>query len=323
MRRVAAVGLFVAIVTASGCRRPIADSEPAPMPTSAAAADPPPIALAGLHNVFRITDRMYSGSSPEGDEGFQSLQTLGVKTILSVDGARPEVERARKFGLRYVHLPIGYDGVSPEQGLRLAKAVRDLPGPVYLHCHHGKHRGPAAAAVVHLCLDDQCSVATAVAEMRRAGTDPHYAGLYAAPEKLRRPRADELDKIAADFPEVAQVPALAQLMVGIDQRWDNLKQARTAGWKTPADHPDIDPPHEALQLREHFREMARLADAKSRPDDFKRSLAESEQEAAALEEALRARPIPASVLDKSFAALRDRCTSCHSHYRDVPKPPRN
>jgi protein tyrosine phosphatase (PTP) superfamily phosphohydrolase (DUF442 family) len=281
--------------------------------------DERPLDLAGLHNVFRVTDQLYSGSSPEGDTGFQSLQELGVRTMVSVDGARPEVERARKFGLRYVHLPIGYDGVPREQALRMVRAVRDLPGPVYIHCHHGKHRGPAAAAVVRLCLDEKCSVADAVAEMRRAGTDPHYTGLYAAAEQMRRPTREELDQVSNDFPEVAQVPALALLMVEIDQRWDNLKRARAAGWKTPADHPDIDPPHEALQLREHFREAARLSTVKDRPDDFRRGLAESEQAAAGLEEALRAKSSPAAA-DKAFATLGERCSQCHARYRDMPRP---
>jgi hypothetical protein len=76
----------------------------------------------GLYNVLRITNKLLSGSVPEGDVGFQTLQKLGVKTIITVDGAKPAVERAKKFGMRYVHLPIGYDGVPAEQGLRLAKA---------------------------------------------------------------------------------------------------------------------------------------------------------------------------------------------------------
>src|SRR6516162_6300346 len=162
---------------------------------------PAKVEAAGLHNVFRLTDQLYSGSSPEGDDGFASLQRLGVRTIISVDGARPDVERARRFGLRYVHLPIGYDGVPEEQGLRIAKAVRDLPGPVYVHCHHGKHRGPAAAAVARLCVDERCGVEQALEGMRRAGTDPHYTGLYAAPRDLRRPTKDDLDRLPDDFPE--------------------------------------------------------------------------------------------------------------------------
>src|SRR5437764_11542837 len=74
---------------------------------------------AGLDNVFRISDRLCSGSSPEGDAGFASLKKLGVRTVLSVDGAAPDLERARRHGLRYVHLPIGYDSVPEEQALKL------------------------------------------------------------------------------------------------------------------------------------------------------------------------------------------------------------
>src|SRR5262245_60445548 len=106
------------LVVTAGCQQ---GSAPAPSPP-----DPGRLELAGLHNVYRVTDKLYSGSSPEGDEGFRSLQRLGVKTVLSVDGARPDVERSRRFGLRYAHLPVGYDGITHDQALRLARAVRDL-----------------------------------------------------------------------------------------------------------------------------------------------------------------------------------------------------
>src|SRR5262249_30099789 len=153
----------------------------------------------------------------------------------------------RRHGLRYAHVPIGYDGVPRRQALRIARAVRDLPGPVYLHCHHGKHRGPAAAAVALLCLDDSCAAEQAVAWLREAGTDPRYAGLSAAPRQLRRPSSEELDGVPADFPEAAEVGGMARLMVEVDARWDHLRLARAAGWKAPPGHPDVDPPHEALQ----------------------------------------------------------------------------
>ena len=100
-----------------------------------------------LPNAYRLHPRVISGGQPEGEQAFARLKELGVKTVISVDGARPEVELARKYGLRYVHLPHGYDGVPDERASELAKAVRDLPGPVYIHCHHGKHRSPAAATV--------------------------------------------------------------------------------------------------------------------------------------------------------------------------------
>ena len=65
----------------------------------------------GLHNVFPIGDKVFSGSSPEGRAGFESLHAMGIRTIISVDGAKPHVDLAREQGLRYVHIPIGYDGL--------------------------------------------------------------------------------------------------------------------------------------------------------------------------------------------------------------------
>jgi protein tyrosine phosphatase (PTP) superfamily phosphohydrolase (DUF442 family) len=292
----------------------------APEPSVASAA---PVEAPGLHNVFRLTDRLYSGSSPDGEEGFRSLQNLGVRTVLSVDGARPEVELARRYGMRYVHLPIGYDGVPRDQALRLARAVRDLPGPVYLHCHHGKHRGPAAAAVVRLFLDPACGVETVFADMRRAGTDPHYVGLYAAPAALPRPAPGELDGIPAEFREATPAAALVELMVALDERWDLLKQVRAAGWKVPPDHPDLDPPHEALQLVEHCREAARLPATAKRPDEFRRWLAEAEAAARELEDVLRAGKAQGAVdgpaADRALKRAGDACVRCHTAYRDRPR----
>jgi protein tyrosine phosphatase (PTP) superfamily phosphohydrolase (DUF442 family) len=287
--------------------------------------DPDRVTASGLHNVRRLTANLYSGSNPEGDPGFSSLQKLGIKTIITVDGARPDVARAHQYGMRYVHLPIGYDGVPESQALRITKAVRDLPGPVYIHCHHGKHRGPAAAAVAHLWLDPKCSVETAVAEMHQAGTDPRYTGLYAAPGQLRRPTAAELDQLPAVFPEVAEVEALAQIMVGVDDRWEHLKRVRAAGWQVPPDHPDLDPSHEALQLLDLYREAIRLPQTKARPAEFRSLLAEAEDAATKLESFLRAGKkqgrVETTAVEQELQRLNGTCTRCHAAYRDVPQVP--
>jgi protein tyrosine phosphatase (PTP) superfamily phosphohydrolase (DUF442 family) len=323
-RRARTFGLLALLAMVAGCPMAANPSHPAPDPSSEPKrSDRARVEAPGLHNVFRITDQLYSGSSPDGEEGFRSLEKLGIKTVLSVDGARPEIALAHKHGLRYVHLPIGYDGVPHEQALRIAKAVRDLPGPIYVHCHHGQHRGPAAAALAHLCLDENCGVETVVAEMRRAGADPHYKGLYAVPRTFRRPTAAELARLPGDFPETAPVAALAQVMVGVDNRWDALKLARKAGWRTPPDHPDVDPPHEALQLLEQYREAARLAEVKGRPEEFRRWLADAEAAAQELEQALRGgkeqQPVAAAAAERPFQELKAACTRCHANYRDGPQ----
>ena len=63
----------------------------------------PPIPGTELHNAHRVTEKVLSGAAPEGEAAFRKLRDLGVKTIISVDGAKPDVELARRYGLRYVH----------------------------------------------------------------------------------------------------------------------------------------------------------------------------------------------------------------------------
>lgn len=285
---------------------------------------PQKLEVTGLHNVLRLGDKLLSGSGPEGDEAFAALQKLGVKTLISVDGARPDVARARKYGLRYVHIPIGYSGISRQQALQIAKAVRDLPGPFYIHCHHGKHRGPAAAAVARRCAKDKCSVTDALAVLRSAGTDPRYRGLFRSVQEFQ-PAAGELAALPGELPEAVSVAGLTQAMVTIDHCWDNLKLAQGAGWKTPPSHPDIEPAHEALQLVEAYQELGRLPEVAKWAADFRTWVAEGHANAKDLEELLRVakekKAVDAAAADKLYRRARAVCTQCHAKYRDVPQQP--
>ena len=271
-----------------------------------------------LHNLVRITPRVISGGGPEGDAAFAALRGMGIRTIISVDGAKPDVERARRFGLRYVHLPIGYDEVADAEGKAIAKAVRTLPGPIFIHCHHGRHRGPAAAAVA-CTLTGEITAEQAVAIMKQAGTGEHYRGLWSSAAEAKPLGVGVLDALEVTFVEAAAVSDLAAAMVSIDETFEHLKAVRAAGWKPPADHPDIDPAHEAMLLWEHFRELARLEITKPQTAGFRQSLVESEAAAKALETALRHLkrddPAPAR-LEKSFRFVQQQCTACHRQHRD-------
>src|SRR5262249_27875258 len=134
----------------------------------------------GIHNAVTYHDGFVSGSVPEGDAGFDTLAAMGVKTIISVDGAEPEVDKARARGIRYIHLPIGYNGFDEQRRLHLSRATRDAmaDGPVYIHCHHGKHRSAGAAATIAESLG-WLTPQEGVARMKVSGTSPDYKGLYA------------------------------------------------------------------------------------------------------------------------------------------------
>ena len=83
-----------------GCGEPGSVPSAPPVAVSPALAppaldDPQPHGYLGLDNVVAYAERVYSGSAPLGPEGFQTLAAWGVDTIISVDGARPDVETAR------------------------------------------------------------------------------------------------------------------------------------------------------------------------------------------------------------------------------------
>jgi hypothetical protein len=233
-----------------------------------------------------------------------------------VDGAAPDAATAARYGLQYVHVPMGYDGLPEEKAYRMARAVRDLPGPVYVHCHHGMHRGPAAAAAIRLCLDPSFTPADAADWLHLAGTDPRYKGLVCLPETFRRPTGRDLDRAPADYPSVAAVADLTRLMVAVDERWDRLKEVKAAGWKVPTGHPDVNPAHEALQLGEHYREAARLSDARKRGEEFLGLMRQAETAAGELETALRVKPVGAEAAGKAFTRSQTVCAKCHGRFRD-------
>lgn len=326
MHRVVGVLFVCAIGVIAGCgRTPPPEPSPAPAPEPARIVmGEAPRDLPGLPNVVRVSEKLLSGGAPEGDEGFATLRSLGVKSVITVDGAKPEVEHARRFGLRYVHLPIGYDGVPRTQALRIARAIRDLPGQVYIHCHHGKHRSPAAAAAATRCLDSHCSADMAKKLMQRAGTAPHYQGLYATAQQMTPVSARDLDRVSGDFPEIAAVEMLVEHMVDLETRWNYLQQIRAAGWRAPAGHADLDPAHEALLLREAYRESARLPEVKKRSATLVEWFAEAEQHAAAIQEQLRLtatrKAVDAVAAEKAYQSAAADCTHCHARFRDQPRP---
>jgi protein tyrosine phosphatase (PTP) superfamily phosphohydrolase (DUF442 family) len=185
-------------------------------------ARPQSIEFAGLHNVFKIDDALYSGSSPDSDAAFAALARAGVKVIISVDGSKPHVELARRHGMRYVHLPIGYDGLPKQRIAELIKSADSAHGPIYIHCHHGKHRGPAAVAAVCEGIRGW-HPDTATAWLKQAGTSDDYAGLYRDIHAFQKPDAETLAKIPSQLPEVAPTPSLVDAMVAMDEHFDRGK----------------------------------------------------------------------------------------------------
>jgi hypothetical protein len=108
---------------------------------------------------------------------------------------------------------------------------------------------------------------------------------------------------------------MAEAMVALDLAFDNLELGRGAEWRSPAGHPDVHPPHEALRAREILTEIMRTDDFKSRPADFKGLMEASHRAALEVESRLRGSGDPQAAFD----ALRKSCSDCHKPYRNTPR----
>lgn len=271
----------------------------------------------GIHNAVAYHEGFISGSAPEGDAGFDTLAAMGVRTIISVDGAPPDVEEARARGMRYIHLPIGYNGFDERRKAELVRATRDSlqGGPVYIHCHHGKHRSAGAAAAVGASLG-WMTPEEAVARMKVSGTAPGYQGLYACAANSAVLEPGVIDAAPAEFPSVSRPTDFVGGMVETDEAMEHLKAIEKAGWRTPAEHPDLVPASEAGRVSELLRVMAEGGRARREPPEFARLLSEASQRAAALEESLASGVADPARLSSQFRLVAASCRDCHARFRD-------
>lgn len=271
-----------------------------------------------IHNIQKINDRLISGSGPETPEAFDQLGAMGIKTIISVDGSSPNVALAQARGMRYVHVPITYAAISDAQRLEIARAIRDLPGPIYVHCHHGKHRGPSALAAAAISLG-VISNEEGTTFITKAGTAANYTGLYECIASAPVATKDQLNTAPHEFPSVRKAVGTTAAMVEIDTAWEHLGAIKAAGWKTPADNPDLVPAAEAGQLTDNFRIAHADSDYTNAgmglPDEYIQKMAAAMEHASALEAAI-VRDAHADDLGTAYTIVQTSCKDCHTTYRD-------
>jgi protein tyrosine phosphatase (PTP) superfamily phosphohydrolase (DUF442 family) len=322
-----ALGDFLGLVflTIAGCGSPEMQQTAAPQKANSgnngasASADTTPSFLPEdgpteadyptLHNLIQVTDRIYSGAQPHGEAAFADLAKLGVKTVVSVDGARPDLETAEKHGLRYVHIPIQYSSVPEEACKALTRVADEAEGPLYIHCHHGKHRGPAAAAIA--CIASGASDAKgALAILKKAGTSENYSGLWRDVEAFRKPEPGE---VLPELVSVADVGSMVAAMAKIDRARDNLKLFLAADWGVLEDHPDLVAAQEARKIKEGYEAaLENLADDSD--EQLKSWLGESRSTSEVLETALQGQDKLQAT--QHFDKLQKACKTCHADYRN-------
>jgi protein tyrosine phosphatase (PTP) superfamily phosphohydrolase (DUF442 family) len=316
MRHLILFAAAAATALATGCRSTTKQEHAAapavtiapPAPTDGKAAN-----LAGLHNVVTYAPNVVCGGVPEGEEGLHTLAAMGIKTIVSVDGATPDVATAEKLGMHYIHLPISYNGITQQRQKELAQAVVNADGPVYMHCHHGKHRSASALATA-LVQSGKLTTAQAVERMKVSGTAENYQGLWQAARDSKPLDASELKADLSKFPSIAKVSGMVAMMAEIDSVFENVTAAQKAGWAAPKDHPDLVPQKESKRLQSLFGQLENDAESKAHPADYQQMLGKSLAAAKALDAAVAAGDKAAA--DAQYQTIQKSCKECHKVHRD-------
>jgi len=135
------------------------------------------LAAAGLHassvpgvpNFQQVDEHVYRGAQPSA-QGFVSLASLGIKTVIDLRGKNSEQFAVERAGLHYVRLPwSGYKAPDDTQIAAVLALLNDSSDwPVFVHCKRGADRTGTAIACYRIA-HDHWSNQQALAEAKTFG----------------------------------------------------------------------------------------------------------------------------------------------------------
>ena len=273
----------------------------------AAAASPPP--RPGAESI-QLDHDIWTGAAPADATAMRTLFDAGIRTVISVD-ALPSPLAPAGVEMRRAHFPVGYDGVSATVQDALLVAWRDCSKPLYIHCHHGHHRGPAAAVTLLRRLG-RVNESEGLAMLRACGTSFAYPGLYQSMREATGVSSATLQALEIPLREHHQVGSLTAGMAALDRSWDNVLESQRGGWQRSHRHPDAAPTAETAAVTEHLRAIATMPH--TYPPSFDSALARVIEASTRLEAAVARGDF---LMAGRLASWMDSsCVACHAGHRD-------
>ena len=170
-----------------------------PAPNSAQVAGTPAVTI---KNFGKVNDSYYRGAQP-GEEQFQQLKRLGIRTIIDLrkDKETKADEWVRRAGMQYFNIPLKSSKAANDEQTSYFMSLVNNPAnwPVYVHCKGGRHRTGALTAVYRI-THDGWTADQAFQEMKRYDFNHGFFGGPSAQRKFvfafyERHVANHLQKI--------------------------------------------------------------------------------------------------------------------------------
>jgi len=301
-------------------------AEPAPAVPEKPAFPPAHAALHGAHKLGE-SKTFFAGQSASTEIEFAALRELGVRTILHVGGDAPNLELATASKIRCVHIPLGFREITPLQMQTLARALRDLPGPLYVESAEGA-RAFAAAVIAQITLG-QIEATAGPAALSALGVPDAYSGLFAAVKSAAKTNTATLDALHPEFLPRAPVNPMVGAMVELDAIWKRIETSRADNWTAPVRPAppdakalkDAGVERDASLLLERYLALSRIEGVSDQPAAYRDILSEGVAGAASFTFSLgewkkEQTPESQSAVSSAFKRSAQTCFNCHAQFRD-------
>ena len=124
--------------------------------------------LSGVPNLYKVSEDLYRGAQPSA-EGMRQLETLGIKTVVSLRFILSDRNKIKGTGLDYEHINMTTLYVKTSDVVRFLKIVTDRTRtPVFVHCHRGIDRAGTMCAMYRIVVQGW-SKEEALEEMTKGG----------------------------------------------------------------------------------------------------------------------------------------------------------
>jgi uncharacterized protein (TIGR01244 family) len=141
--------------------------------------DPDPLAgHPGISNYYRVRPDVATAGQPT-DAAFADIEKAGFKAVLNLrteeEGSVEERAKVEALGLEYYNIPMGKDGINPENVALFEKILGDSKNrPILIHC--GVSARVGAMWYIHQVLGEGKDEASALEEAKKAGLRPSLEG---------------------------------------------------------------------------------------------------------------------------------------------------
>ena len=107
----------------------------------------------GIENFAQVSPTLYRGAQPT-DDGIRALAAMKIKTVLNLRDAvdAHEQQVVEEAGMKYVHIPLLAEKVTPEDADRILALLPTLPQPIFVHCHAGRDRTGMVVAAYRISV---------------------------------------------------------------------------------------------------------------------------------------------------------------------------